>query len=325
MKAIRIHELKGLEGIDGLQYEDAPDPQPAIGDALVQVRAASFTPMELTWPLRTDRNGHDRGAWIPAHEGSGVVVALGYGAAGVSVGDEVYGLIDGYRDGWAAEYVAIEARNLAPKPTTVDFVEAAALPQAALTSWQALFDYGHLESGQTVVIHGAGGGVGSIGVALARWAGAHVIGTGRAGSRQRVLELGADAFVDLEQDGWETAIGQVDLVYDVIGGEVLARSPAIVKPGGALVSVMNPVQTDRDDIRMVHFVRDPSGAQLREITRLVDDGTLRPQVGAVYPLAEAREAFMAKATQHIPAKVVLTTLPAGELVGSVPSGVDGAA
>src|SRR5215468_3328884 len=306
MKAARSHNPEGFEGIDGLVYEDAPDPQPSIGEALVQVRAASFTPTELTWPLWTDRAGHDRAPLIPAHEGSGIVVALGYGAAGVSVGDEVYGLIDGYRDGWAAEYVTIEARSLAPKPATVDFIEAAAIPQAGLTSWQALFDHGHLESGQTVVIHGAAGGVGSIGVQLARWAGAHVIGTGRAGSRQRVLELGADDFVDLEQDGWETAIGQVDLVYDCIGGDVLARSPAIVKPGGALVTVMNPLQTDRDDIRVVHFVRDPSGVQLREITRLVDEGTIRPQVGAVYPLADAREAFMAKSTQHIPGKVVLT-------------------
>jgi NADPH:quinone reductase-like Zn-dependent oxidoreductase len=234
------------------------------------------------------------------------VVELGYGTAGVSVGDEVYGLIDGYRDGWAAEYVAIEARSLAPKPTTVDFIQAAAIPQAALTSWQALFDHGHLESGQTVVIHGAGGGVGSIAVELARWAGAQVIGTGRESARGRVLELGAEDFVDVERDGWETVLGQVDLVYDAIGGDVLARSPAIVKPGGTLVTIMAPPQTERDDIRTVHFVRDPSGAQLKEITRLVDQGKLRPQVGAVYPLADAREAFMAKSTQHIPGKVVLT-------------------
>jgi len=306
MKAVRVRKPEGFEGIDGLVYEDAPDPQPAIGDALVQVRAASFTPTELTWPLRTDRAGHERGPIIPAHEGSGVVVALGYGTAGVSAGDEVYGLIDGYRDGWAAEYVAIEARSLAPKPATLDFTEAAAIPQAGLTSWQALFDHGHLESGQTVVIHGAAGGVGSMAVQLAHWAGARVIGTGRAGSRQRVLELGADEFEDLERDGWETAIGQADLVYDCIGGDVLARSPAIVKPGGALVTIMNPVQTDRDDIRIVHFVRDPSGAQLREITRLVDQGILRPEVGAVYPLSDTREAFLAKSAQHIPGKVVLT-------------------
>ncbi|MGA9829931.1 MAG: alcohol dehydrogenase catalytic domain-containing protein [Trebonia sp.] len=180
MRAVRSHTPEGFEGIESLVYEDAPDPQPAIGDALVEVRAASFTPTELTWPLRTDRAGHERGPIIPAHEGSGVVVALGYGTAGLSPGDEVYGLIDGYRDGWAAEYVAIEARSLAPKPATVDFVEAAAIPQAGLTSWQALFDHGHLESGQTVVIHGAGSGVGAVGVQLARWAGAHVVGTARA-------------------------------------------------------------------------------------------------------------------------------------------------
>jgi NADPH:quinone reductase-like Zn-dependent oxidoreductase len=306
MKAIRLHEPKGFEGIEGLVFEDAPDPQPAIGDALVQVRAASFTPTELMWPLETDRNGHDRGPRIPAHEGSGIVVALGYGAAGVSVGDEVYGLIDGYRDGWAAEYVAIEVRSLAPKPTTVDFVEAAAIPQAALTSWQALFDHGHLESGQTVVIHGAAGGVGTMAVHLARWAGAHVIGTGRANARQRVLDVGADEFVDVERDGWETAVDPVDLVYDIIGGDVLARSAAIVKPGGALVSIMAPPPTDRIDIRTVGFVRDPSGAQLRDIARLVDEGTLRPDVSAVYSLPDAHEAFMAKSTEHIPGKVVLT-------------------
>jgi len=202
--------------------------------------------------------------------------------------------------------VAIEARSLAPKPATADFVQAAAIPQAGLTSWQALFDHGHLEPGQTVVIHGAGGGVGSMGVQLAGWAGAHVIGTGRAGARDRVLELGADDFVDVERDGWETAAGQADLVYDTIGGDVLARSPAMVKPGGALVSVMAPPPAGRDDIRTVHFVRDPSGAQLRDITRLVDQGQLRPQVGAVYPLAQAREAFLAKSVQHIPGKVVLT-------------------
>src|SRR5690242_2922132 len=278
MKAVRIHEPKGFEGIEGLVYEEAPDPQPAIGDALVEVRAASFTPTELMWPLSTDRAGHDRGPRIPAHEGSGIVVALGYGTAGVSVGDEVFGLIDGYRDGWAAELVAIEARSLAPKPTSLDFLEAAAIPQAGLTSWQALFDHGHLESGQTVVIHGAAGGVGTIGVELAKWAGARVVGTGRANARDRVLELGADEFVDVGRDGWETTVGQVDLVYDIIGGDVLARSGAIVKPGGALVSIMNPVQTDRADIRMVHFVRDASGAQLREIARLVDQGVVRAQI-----------------------------------------------
>jgi NADPH:quinone reductase-like Zn-dependent oxidoreductase len=305
MKAIRIHEPEGLEGIDGLVYEEAPDPTPAIGDALVRVHAASFTPTELTWPLRTDRAGHDRGPIIPAHEGSGVVAALGFGAAGLEVGDEVYGLIDGHRDGWAAEYVAIEVRDLAPKPRTVDHVHAAAIPQAALTCWQGLFDHGHLEAGQTVVVLGAAGGVGSMAVQLAHDAGAHVVGTGRESQRDLVIELGADRFVDLEDDQWEDAAGPADVVFDVIGGEVLGRSAAIVRPGGALVTAMLPPETQRDDIRTVHFIREPSRAQLVEVARMVDGGRLRPQVGAVYAVADARDAFMAKSTTSIPGKVVL--------------------
>jgi NADPH:quinone reductase-like Zn-dependent oxidoreductase len=306
MKAVRLREPKGFEGIDGLVYEDAPDPQPSIGDVLVEVRAASFTPTELLWPLSIDRNGHERGPRIPAHEGSGVVAAVGYGAADVAVGDEVYGLIDGLRDGWAAEYVAIEARSVARKPRTVDFVEAAAIPQAGLTSWQALFVHGHLESGQTVVIHGAGGGVGSVGVQLARWAGVHVIGTGRSSARERVLASGADEFVDVERGDWEESIGQVDVVYDIIGGDVLARSSAIVKPGGAIVSIVAEPPTDRSDIRTVGFVRDPDGAQLRVIAQLVDQGIVHSDVSAVYPLSDAREAFMAKSKEHLSGKVVLT-------------------
>jgi NADPH:quinone reductase-like Zn-dependent oxidoreductase len=305
MKAVRVHELVGFEGIDGLVYEDAPDPVPAVGDALVKVHAAGFTPAELQWPLWTDRAGRDRAPIIPAHEFSGVVAALGYGTTGVAVGDEVYGLIDGYRDGAAAELIAIEARDLAPKPTSVDHVHAAALPQAGLTSWQALFDHGRLTAGQTAVIHGAGGGVGSVAVQLARSAGAHVIGTGRSSARSLAMDVGADSFVDLERDRWEDAVGQADVVFDTIGGEVLTRSPAIVKPGGALVSIMAPPPADGQDIRALHFVREPSRAQLVELARLVDGGQLRPQVGAVYPLADTREAFMAKSTQSIPGKVIL--------------------
>ena len=305
MKVARVHEPIGLEGIDGIVYEDAPEPVPAVGDVLVKVHAAGFTPTELLWPLSTDRAGRDRGPIIPAHEFSGVVAALGYGTAGVAVGDEVYGLIDGYRDGAAAEFMAIEARDIAPKPTTIDHVHAAAIPQAGLTSWQALFDHGQLAAGQTAVIHGAGGAVGSVAVQLARSAGAHVIGTGRSGARSRALEVGADSFVDLEQDRWEDAVGQADVVLDTIGGDVLARSAALVRPGGALVSVCAPPPTDRQDIRALHFVREPSRAQLVELARLVDGGQLRPQVGAVYPLADAREAFRAKSTERIPGKVIL--------------------
>jgi NADPH:quinone reductase-like Zn-dependent oxidoreductase len=304
MKAIRLHQPIG---VDGLVYEEAPDPKPALGDVLVKVHACGITPTELDWPIWTDRAGHKRDALIPAQEFSGVVVALGFGTAGLAVGDEVYGLIMAYWDGAAAEYIAVEAWDVAPKPTTVDHVHAAALPQVGLTSWQALFDHGHLTAGQTVVIHGAGGAVGSAAVQLARSAGARVIGTGRSSVQSLVMELGAHRFVDLEKDGWEDAIGPVDLVYDIIGGEVISRSLALVKPGGALVTVMGPPPaTTRNDIRTVFFVRQPNRSQLVEIARRVDAGQLRvPQIGAVYPLAEARDAFMAKSKRNVAGKIIL--------------------
>src|SRR6266545_3852916 len=252
MKAIRIHEPTG---INGLVYEEAPDATPGLCDVLVKVAACGITHNELDWPIWTCRAGHQRTSIIPGHEVSGIVAALGYGTAGMAVGDEVFGLTDQFRDGAAAEYAAVEARNLAPKPHTADHVHAAAVPRAGLTAWQALFDHGRLARGQTVVIHGAGGAVGSTAVQLARWAGAQVIGTGRSRARPLATELGADRFIALDADRLEDAAGQADLVLDTIGGEVLAR----------------------------------------ELARLVDEGHLRPQVGAVYPLAEAAKAYNAKA------------------------------
>jgi NADPH:quinone reductase-like Zn-dependent oxidoreductase len=302
MKAIRLHEPVGVEG---LVYEDAPDPAPAVGDVLVEVRACGFTASEVYWPIWTDRNGHERGVIIPAQEFSGVVVDLGFGTAGVAVGDEVYGLTDAYRDGAAAELIAVEARDVAPKPASVDHVHAAALPQAGLTSWQALFTHGGLSDGQTVVVHGAAGAVGSVAIQLARTVDARIIATGRAGHRPLALELGAHDFVDLEDDGWEDAVGQADVVFDTVGGDILERSPAIVRPGGALVSVVAPPTTTRDDIRALSFIREPSRSQLVEIARLVDAGRLRPEVGAVYPLAEGRDAFAAKSVPGIAGRVIL--------------------
>jgi len=303
MKAIRTHEPAG---ISGLVYEEVPDPTPMIGDVLVKVAAAGITHNELDWPLRTDRNGHQRDVIIPGQEVSGVVTALGPGTAGIAVGDEVFGLTDPYRDAAAAEYVAVEARNVAPKPQTVDHVHAAAVPRAGLTAWQALFDHGRLAKGQTVVIHGAGGAVGSTAVQLARWAGAEVIGTGRSRARQLVMELGADRFVALDEDRLEDAAGQADVVFDMVGGEVLARSAALLKPGGTLVSVVSwEFPADRDDIRTVFFIQEAKQAQLTELARLVDEGHLRPQVGGVYPLTQAVEAYRAKAAGGIPGRMVL--------------------
>ncbi len=304
MKAIRTHEPTG---ISGLVFEEAPEPKPMFCEVLVNVAACGITHNELDWPVWTCRAGHQRTSIIPGHEVSGVVAALGFGTAGIAVGDEVFGLTDQLRDGAAAEYVAVEARNVAQKPRTVDHVHAAAVPRAGLTAWQALFDHGKLAKGQTVVIHGAGGAVGSTAVQLARWAGAEVIGTGRSHSRPLVMELGSDRFVALDADRLEDLAGQADLVFDTIGGEVLARSPALLRPGGTLVSVKADASppASRDDIRTVVFIQESSRAQLIELARLVDEGHLRPQVGAVYPLAQAAKAYRAKASGGIPGRIVL--------------------
>jgi NADPH:quinone reductase-like Zn-dependent oxidoreductase len=302
MKAIRIHEPTG---ISGLVFEEAPDAKPFFCDVLVKVAACGITHTELDYPVWTCRAGHRRTSIIPGAEVSGVVAALGLGTAGIAVGEEVFGLTDQWRDGTAAEYVAVEARNVAPKPATADHVHAAAVPRAGLTAWQALFDHGKLAKGQTVIIHGAGGAVGSTAVQLARWAGADVIGTGRSHSRSLVTELGADRFVALDADRLEDAAGQADLVFDTIGGEVLARSPILLRAGGTLVSVAGPPPATRDDIKTVAFIQESNRAQLIELARLVDEGHLRPQVGAVYPLAQAAQAFSAKAAGGIPGRIVL--------------------
>jgi NADPH:quinone reductase-like Zn-dependent oxidoreductase len=307
MKAIRTHERTG---ISGLVFEEAPDPRPMFCEVLVKVAACGITHNELDWPIWTCRAGHQRASIIPGHEVSGVVAALGFGTAGIAVGDEVFGLTDQLRDGAAAEYVAVEARNVAPKPQTVDHVHAAAVPRAGLTAWQALFDHGKLAKGQTVIIHGAGGAVGSMAVQLARRAGAEVIGTGRSHSRPLVAELGADRFVALDADRLEDAVGRagpVDLVFDTIGGEVLARSPALLKAGGTLVTIKADAQppATRDDIRKIVFIQESNRAQLTELARLIDQGYLRPQVGAVYPLAQAAKAYSAKAAGGIPGRIVL--------------------
>jgi NADPH:quinone reductase-like Zn-dependent oxidoreductase len=304
MKAIRMHEPAG---ISALAYEEVPDAAAGLCDVLVKVAACGITHNELDWPVWTCRAGHRRASVIPGHEVSGVVAALGYGTAGLAVGDEVFGLTDQLRDGAAAEYVAVEARNVALKPRTAGHVQAAAVPRAGLTAWQALFDHGHLAKGQTVVIHGAGGAVGSTAVQLARWAGAEVIGTGRSRARALATELGCDRFLALDADGLRDAAGQADVVLDTIGGEVLAQSPALLRPGGTLISIKAAARlpAGRDDIRSVVFVQESSRAQLAELARLVDDGHLRPQVGAVYPLARAAEAYRAKAAGGLPGRIVL--------------------
>jgi NADPH:quinone reductase-like Zn-dependent oxidoreductase len=278
-------------GIDGLAQGEMPYPHAAENDVIVRVHAAGFTPGELDWPgTWTDRAGRDRTPTIPGHEVSGVVAELGYGTTGLSVDQRVFGVTDWCRNGTLAEFVAVEARNLVPLSDGIDHTVAAALPISGLTAWQGLFTHGRLAAGQTVLVHGAAGGVGSVAVQLAREAGARVIGTGRTVHRQIVLDLGADVFVDLHGDRLED-IGGVDVVFDVIGGQILDRSAALVRSGGALVSIAEPPPTQPDNVRAVFFVVEPDRAALAELERRLRDGRLRPLVGVIYPLEDAPAAF----------------------------------
>jgi NADPH:quinone reductase-like Zn-dependent oxidoreductase len=274
-----------------MSLTDMPHPHAAENDVIVRVHAAGFTPGELDWPATwTDRGGRDRTPSVPGHELSGVVVELGYGTTGLSVGQRVFGLADWTRNGSLAEYVAVEARNLAPLPADIDDTVAAALPISGLTAWQGLFDHGRLTTGQTVLIHGAAGGVGSIAVQLAHEAGARVIGTGRASGRDRALALGVDTFIDLQTEKLEDA-GEADVVFDVIGGDILDRSAALVRAGGTLVSIVMPPKVQPKDGRAIFFVVEPDRARLADLAKRLRDGRLKPLVGAVRPLAEAAAAF----------------------------------
>jgi NADPH:quinone reductase-like Zn-dependent oxidoreductase len=298
MRALRIHERGGPEH---LVEEEAGIPSPGIGDVLVRVHAASFTPTELEWPSTwVDRAGRDRRPSIPGHEVSGVVTALGYGTTGVAVGEAVYGLTDWYRDGTAAEYVAVEARNLARKPDRLEHRTAAALPMVALTAQQALFDHGGLASSQAVAVLGAGGGVGTFSVQLARAAGARVVAVARPWASDLLRGLGAEVFVDVDR----APLAEVDLIFDLVGGETLRRACAMVRLGATVVSVVEdpPVEANR---RGRFFVVEPRRGQLQELGKRVVAGELRPVVGAAWPLREGRAAFEAKHRGGQPGKSVL--------------------
>ncbi|MFB6679110.1 NADP-dependent oxidoreductase [Streptomyces sp. NPDC056390] len=285
MKAIVVTDQAA--GTAGMTLTERPEPSASINDVIVQIHASGFVPTELEWPSTwTDRAGRDKTPSIPGHELAGVVTALGYGTTGLSVGQRVFGLADWHRDGTLAEYVAVEARNLAPLPGDVDFTVGASLPISGLTAWQGLFQHGRLQSGQTVLAHGAAGAVGTMVTQLAREAGAYVIGTGRAADREKALDFGAHEFVDLDNDALKD-VGGVDLVFDVIGGDVQKRSAALIKAGGTLVSIVGPVEARPADGLAVDFVVEADRAELGEIVQRVRDGRLRTNIADVASLDDA--------------------------------------
>lgn len=305
MKAIVVTDQAA--GTAGMKIMERPDPKAAINDVVVQVHAACITGDELSWPATwTDRQDHDRRPSIPGHELAGVVTALGYGTTGLSVGQRVFGLTDWYRDGTLAEYVSVEARNLAPLPGDVDFTVGAALVMPGLTAWQGLFEHGRLQAGQRVLVHGAAGVVGSMATQLAREAGAYVIGTGRADGRKTALDFGAQEFVDLDNDVWED-VGKVDLVFDVLGGDIAKRSAGVIRGGGTLVTIAGPIEVRPAGGLTIDFVVVPDRDQLNAVVQRVREGRLRTNIGHIATLDDAVAAF--NSTKRAKGKTIIRVRP----------------
>src|SRR3954452_3112953 len=305
MKAIVVTDQAA--GMAGMTLVERPEPTAAINDVIVQIHASGFVPTELEWPSTwADRLGRDRTPSIPGHELSGVVTAVGYGTTGLSVGQRVFGLTDWYRDGTLAEHVAVEARNLAPLPGDVDFTVGASLPISGLTAWQGLFEHCRLQAGQSVLAHGAAGAVGSMVTQLAREFGAYVIGTGRSADRQTAVDFGAHEFVDLDNDALKD-VGGVDVVFDVIGGDIQKQSAGLVRARGTLVTIVGPSQAQPADGLAIDFVVESDRAQLIGIVRRVRHGTLQTNIGNVATLDDAVAAL--NPTERPKGKTIISVRP----------------
>lgn len=313
MRSVRVHSRAGTSA---MVYENVAVPRPDSGEVLVRVHAAGITPTELTWNSTfTRKDGSERLPVIPGFEFSGTVASLAPNVGDLSEGDEVYGLLDFWRDGAAAEYVVANAAEVALKPTSTDHVRSAAIPLSGLTAWQALFEHGRLKSGDRVLIHGAAGGVGSYAVQLAHARGAYVVATASAQRESFLRDLGADEIVDYARERFEDRAPNVDLVLDTVGGETLARSWATVRRGGTLVTIAGDVSEERAaslGVRGISMLVEPRRAELIELARRVDSGSLRPVVDAVYPLDSAREAYERGASGHNRGKTVLRVVSAAE-------------
>lgn len=305
MKAVRIHKYGGPEV---LTYEDAPRPQPGAGEVLIRVHAAGVNPVD-----RAIREGYFKERlqyklpFVPGWDVAGVVETVGSGVTRLKPGDEVYGRTDLAREGSYAEYMVARESEIALKPKSIDFVTAAAIPLAALTAWQALFDNGQLSAGQTVLIHGAAGGVGHFAVQLAKIKGARVIATASQRNQEFLRSLGADQVID-KAEPFEKSITNVDLVFDLVDGETQERSWAVLRQGGTMISTLTKPSAERAKARGArgeHYVAQPDADELREIGDLIDAGKVRPHIEAVFRLAEAGAAQRQLETQHNRGKIVL--------------------
>ena len=306
MTALRAHRRGGPEV---LVVEQAPIPSPRSGDVLVAVHAAAITFDELKWDLSwTHADGSSRTPVIPSHEFAGVVVGVGDGVGEAAIGREIFGLGRFDRDGAAAEYTVIPVAEVADKPAGVSYVQAAALPLAALTAWQALVEHAHVAEGEHVLIHGAAGGVGMFATQLARVLGAHVTGTVRSGDAASAFSNGAHEVVDIDAHQFVDRVRDVDVVLDTVGGNVIEQSYTVMKPGGRLITLAAPPPQGGAalaGITATFFVVQPDRAALQEIGRLATEGTMRPVISQTFPLADGRAAYESGAAPRPPGKTVL--------------------
>ncbi len=309
MKAVRIH---GRGGPEHLVFEDAAQPRPGRGEALVRVYAAAVIANELEWDVTYQTTaGGPNPLPVPGRDLSGVVEETGPGVTALVKGLEVYGMLNYSRDGAQAGFTLARPDELAPKPRTLDHVQAAAVPLSALTAWQAYFDHAHLTAGQSVLIHGAAGGVGVFAVQLARWAGARVIATASLRNHDFLRSLGAGELIDYNTTRFEDVAAGVDLVFDTVGGDTLRRSWKVIRPGGLLISIVDPeppeasAREKEKDVRFAFFIVEPNRDELVQIGALIDAGQLHPVVDTVLPLSQARQAYEQAAKGHTRGKIVL--------------------
>jgi NADPH:quinone reductase-like Zn-dependent oxidoreductase len=306
MKAIRMH---GYGGADVLNYEDAPIPEILPDEILIKVHAAGVNPID--WKIRQGYMKDRMILPLPLILGwdvSGTVEQTGILVTRFKKGDKVFAKPDGTRNGAYAQYVAVRSHEAAMAPKNISLELAAGIPLAGQTAWEALFEKGGLKQGQTVLIHGASGGVGSFAVQFARIAGAYVIGTTSKDNAEMVKSLGAEEIIDYQTEDFSRKVQNIDMVFDTIGGETQAKSLSVLKKGGILVSTLgapDSKETAKHQVRGVGFFLSANGARLAEIGGLVEQGILKVMVDKEFPLKEVKEAHKLSESHHAKGKIIL--------------------
>lgn len=303
MKAIRVHEHGGPEV---LKYEDVAIPKPGSGEMLVRVHAAGVNPVDAA--IRRGGFGRGQLPYTPGHDIAGVVGAIGEGVTSFETGQRVFAYLPVSRPGGYAQYAIVKETEAAVLPEKVSYIDGAGVPLVALTAWQALFDRGDLQKGQTVLIHAGAGGVGTMAIQLAKWRGAKVITTASEANHQFLRDLGADEVIDYTKEKFEEKVKDVDVVLDSIGGDTRERSWVVLKPGGVLVSIVGPPDAEaarQHGVRATSFLVQPHALELSRIARLLEEGKIRTVTGQTFPLEEAAKAHEQIETRHTRGKIVL--------------------